>query len=232
MVHVIEDKTIQSFYDRDSGAVYSDLEFRRCCFESCRISMTEDPERRTVVRNVRLLASSQRGSAVDAAVLEDVVVDGLATHGQLFQTWGAVFKHVVLRGRIDRIMCNWSLGTIEFDKPAVQQAFNEANMAFYHDVDWALDISEGEFMELDIRGVPAQLIRRDPESQIVVTRERALASSWRDLPLKETLWKTCIADFLESETEEDVVLVAPKRNRKYLSLLEDLNRLRDAGVGY
>lgn len=230
MTQVFENQTIECFYDQDSGAVFSDLEFRGCSFESCRISMTEDPRLRSVVRNVKIVNCFQRGCAIDAAVLEDIVIDGLATHGQLLQVWGAVFKHVVLKGSIDRMMISWSLGTIEVDKPEVQSAFLASNQAFYQGVDWALDISEAKFREVDIRGIPARLIRRDPETQVVVTRERALGNSWQKVKLNETLWKTWIAEFLDSGIEDDVVLVAPKRHRKYRRLLEDLHRLRDSGV--
>jgi hypothetical protein len=230
MTQVFENQTFRCFYDQDSGAVFSDLEFRDCSFESCRISITEDPKLRSVVRNVKLVNCSQRGCAIDAAILEDVVVDGLKTRSQLLQIWGAVFKHVVLKGRIDRVMITWSLGTIEVDKPEIQRAFLTSNMAFYREVDWALDISGAEVNEIDIRGIPASLIRRDPETQVVVTRERAMETPWKDMDLNETLWKTWIAEFLDSEIETDVVLAAPKRHRNYYRLLEDLHRLRDAGV--
>jgi hypothetical protein len=98
-----------------------------------------------------------------------------------------------------------------------------ANANFYDRVAWALDISEGEFKELDIRGIPAHLIRRDPETQFVLTREKALQGRWRDLEFQETVWYTWIAHFLKSG-DSAVVLIAPKRHRKFLQLL------RAAGV--
>ena len=107
--------------------------------------------------------------------------------------------------------------------------FRAANAEYYRHVDWALDISQGEFKELDIRDVPVRLIRRDPETQFIVKREVALRGHWRNLDFRETLWRTWISEFLEHE-EQDVVLVAPKRHPKFRSYLADLQLLRRAGV--
>jgi hypothetical protein len=92
-----------------------------------------------------------------------------------------------------------------------------------------LDIREADVEELDIRRVPARLIRRDPESQIVITRERAMQGVWRQLDLRNTHWATCIELFLQ-DGDQDVVLVAGRRDRKYRQLMYGLQALRDAGV--
>jgi hypothetical protein len=141
---------------------------------------------RSTVRDVKLIQCEQRGCALEAAIVEDVLVDGFKTNG-LFQTWGAVFKRVTLRGKIARVMISPSVATAQ--ATAQQQgAFDEANAAYYENGDWALDISEAEVEELDIRGVPARLIRRDPDSQVVVTRERAMRGEWpKARPLEDLL---------------------------------------------
>jgi hypothetical protein len=113
--------------------------------------------------------------------------------------------------------------------PEEQEAFNAANAEFYSSVDWALDISEAEFVECDIRGIPAHLIRRDPETQVVIKREKALTGEWRTLDLSETYWPAYIEGFLE-DGEDDVVLAAPIQDPKFRVLLEGLQRLRDGGI--
>ena len=110
-----------------------------------------------------------------------------------------------------------------------QASFDEMNSSFYEMVDWALDISEARFMECDIRRVPARLIRRDPETQVVVTREKALLGEWRNLDLSRTLWSGWIELFLK-DGDADVVLVAPKRHPKFKEWLGGLKLLRDAGI--
>jgi len=227
-MRVYDHKTFQAFRDRDSGAVLEDIEFRHCYFESCAVSITNDPRLRSTIRNVRLKDCQQLGSALETAILEDVIVDGFKNKGQPLQIRGAAFKHVILRGKIDRLMLSWQVDLME-KEPHVQQAFDEANEAYYRDVDWALDISQGEFRDLDIRGLPGHLIRRDPETQVLITREKALQGRWKDLDYCESLWPFSIDSFLQTENHS-LVLVAPKQHRKFKDYVADLHLLREAGV--
>ncbi|MEW4452015.1 hypothetical protein AB1L30_04955 [Bremerella sp. JC817] len=225
---IFENEDLESFQDRDSGAVFADIEFRNCYFRSCIVSVTKDPALRSYVKNVTLRQCSQRGCAIYSGIFENVVVDGLKTNTQLVQVWGAVFKHVVLRGNIDRLMISPNVD-VKGERPAVQVAFDQANSEYYRHVDWALDISEGAFKDLWIQGVPAHLIRRNPESQVVVTREKAMAGEWRELSLHEQIWSLALRRFLEGK-DDAVVLVAPKRHRKFRRYVEDLRTLQQAGV--
>lgn len=226
MTRIFEKRELRSFYD-DGGRVLEDLEFRRCSFVSSAISITRDPARRSVVRNVKLINCEQRGCTVYTAVLEDIVIDGLRTNG-LLQAWSPVLRHVTLRGRIGRVMISPAV-QLGKAKPAEQRAFDDANAAYYAAVDWALDIREGEFEECELQRVPARLIRRDPATQVVITREKAMQGTWRQVDLSKTHWATSIEFFLE-RGDHDVVLVAGKRDRKFRQLLDGLKALRDAGV--
>lgn len=230
MMKLFERQEIVDFRDREPAAVFEGLEFRRCYFESCTISVTADVRLRTTVRNVKILNCEERGCNPYGAVLEDVTVEGLKTN-DLLQTWAAAFKHVVFRGKIGRIMFSPVVAAVLVGRAtqADQRAFDEANAEYYSKVDWALDISEGEFQELDIRGIPARLIRRDPQTQAVITREKAREGRWRNLDLSKTLWPGWIDQFLK-DGEQDVVLVAPKRHRRFREWLDGLKKLRDAGV--
>lgn len=228
MTQIYEFQTFVGFQDRDTGQVFSDIEFRKCCFKSSNISTTNDPKNRSIVRNVKLVnCEAYSNCSIESSIVEDVWVEKLKMHG-LFQTWGAVFKHVVLKGTIGRLM----LGPIilnSFITPKQKQAFDEANVGYYESVDWALDISEAEFSECDIRGIPSQLIRRDTATQVVIKREKALEDKWRQLDLSKTYWPSAIEMFL-NRSELDVVLVAPKRHKKFTDYLEGLTLLRNAGV--
>ena len=227
MSQVFSRQLFECFYDR-GGHVYTDIEYHRCSFESCAISITRVPAYRSIVRNVKVIGCEVRGCAIDTAVIEDSVVDGLKTHN-LLASWGAVFKHVVLKGRIGRIMIGPAVAT-GTATPQEQQAFDEANKTYYASVDWALDISEAEFREASIRSVPAKLIRRDPATQAIVTLEKALEGKWRSIDLSKTWWATSIEFLLDRPNDPDVVLVAPKRHPRFIALLDGLKRLRDAGI--
>lgn len=226
---IYENQTFEHFHDYESGRVFEDIEFRHCTFGDCCISIAKDPSKRSIVRNVRLINCQEFHTTLYEAIVEDTLIDGFKTY-ELVQTWGAVFKHVTLRGKIGRIMITHAADpTRLFLTSAQRQAFDEANAAYYKNVDWALDISQAEFQECSIRGVPARLIRRDPETQAVVTRQKALEGRWRELDLEKTWWHISIQFMLE-RGDPDVVLVAPKRHRQFKDLLEGVKLLRQAGV--
>jgi hypothetical protein len=108
-----------------------------------------------------------------------------------------------------------------------QGAFDLVNAEFYRNVDWALDIREAEFVECDLRSpMPARLVRRDEETQVVVKRSKLLDGEWRKLDLPQ--WSIALEWLLE-RGDPDVVLVAGKRSKNFKKELAELERLRDAG---
>lgn len=226
MTRVFERETFESLRDRGTGRTYEDMDLRRCDFQGC-FTVCDQPKERVTFRRVNLADCEERGCTLRGAIVDECVIAGLKTGG-LFQTWSTVFKHVKLSGRLGRIMISGKIGTSEHALKG-QAAFDKANAAFYAAVDWALDISSAEFEEADLRGVPARLVRRDLETQVVISRERALGGTWRQLDLSETHWATALELFLE-RGRPDVVFVAPKRAPNFRKLVHGLRSLRDAGV--
>jgi hypothetical protein len=186
-----------------------------------------NPRKRSLIRNIQLIDCEVTGCTIYPAIIEDVLVSNLITHN-LLQTQGTVFKHIKLEGNIGEIMINPFVNP-GWATPKEQSVFDRANAEYYETVDWALDISEARFYECDIRRVPTRLIRRDPETQVIVTREKAIIGKWKELNLSKTYWDTGI-QFLLNRGDPDVVLVAPKKNPKFPDLLDGLKMLRDAGV--
>ena len=128
---------------------------------------------------------------------------------------GSAFKRVALRGRIHGSVrfvpsIDWSLHRAL--EAAVDDPFVRANQRYYDDVDWALDISAAEFtgIEMSLCDIPARLIRRDPQTQVVVTRESAARGDWRRSE-GSSQW-VAIERFLQAGFG-DTVLVAPTRSK-------------------
>jgi len=219
-----------SLFDRGTGATFENYVFEGCTFNNCAISLTKDVSKRAIIRNVQLKQCTAINCGIGPAILEDVNVEGLKTNDLLI-LWGPLFKRVTLSGKIGKLKINTAVHHV--DRSAdVQSPFDSMRQEFYKSVDWALDIRDAEFQEFDLHGVPANLVHRDPNTQVVVTRSRALQDGWRDkLSLKNSYWPFVIDMFLEDE-EPDIVLVAPKGKpkKKYLELLEGLNELKEAGV--
>ena len=217
----------QSWYDRDSSRVFTNIEFERCHFVNCSLSTTETPSHRSIFRNIKWIDCIAQGCDVDAAIFEDVIIKNLKIPS-ILPFYGTVFKHTIFKGRIGRIMMNPLVFPGVLD-PLKQKEFDQVNALYYASVDWALDISEAKFVDCDIRSVPARLIRRDQQTQVIVTRQKAIEGTWRKLDLTKTHWKTSLEFFLERGAE-DTVLVAPKASRSYEHLLEGLRALRKIGV--
>ncbi|MCK6576322.1 hypothetical protein L6V77_35180, partial [Myxococcota bacterium] len=152
----------------------------------------------------------QRSCSIWTPIIEDSVVDGLKTPGTLFLR-GAVFKHVVLKGKI---------GGLVVAPPCVpnggsEEAFRVANRDYYATIDWALDLTQVESQyTLELDSVPGHLIRRDPTTQILVTRERVLAADWRKIDLEGTPYDIAL-DRLVREGYDSRVLVAPSGHRSF-----------------
>ena len=231
----IENQTLEHFNDWVSGKVFSDIEFINCSFVSCGFSLIDVVNfddldlvaLRSVARNLNFINCNVRGCYIKPGIVEDVLIDGLKLKSHM-QTAGTVFKHVTLKGVIDLLMLT---PYVDFSGrfPNVQRSFDEANREYYKNVDWALDISEAQFKDCDIRAIPSRLIRRDPKTQAILTREKALEGKWKDVDLSGTHWGLSI-EWLIEQGYPDKVLVAPKKSRSFRVLLEGLYRLRDAGV--
>ena len=219
-------QTFECFYDQETQEIFENIEFDKCVFDNCRISQTNNPFYRSTVRHVKLTNCKTIHSDTGIAIIEDVTVENL-TVAQILQIYGSVYKHVTLKGKIGNIMlCDFLPSNICDEEE--QEAVRCENREYYDDVDWALDISQAEFIDCDIRGVPSDLIRRDPETQMILRREKAELINWGKLPLKSRLYQVT-ADNLLYYGYDDTLLIAPKRARDFAELMHDLKILKEEG---
>jgi hypothetical protein len=221
------DEVFDGLRDHDSGRIIEGVEFEHCTFRNCHLSVSSDPNLRTTVRDVQLSNCQVVNCLVHAAIFRDVQFNDLISN-DIIKVWGAVFERVTLAGTFGSIMLSPLVNPLEPDSP-VQRTFDAAAEQFYASVDWALDISNAVVEELDIRSVPAALIRRDPETQVVVRRANVAGAPWRGLDLPGTYLVTLLELFLESDAP-DAVLVAPKRDPHMSEYVQGLRILQRAGV--
>lgn len=220
-------------FDRGEKLLLEDLKLEGCSFTHSGISMTTDVDRMTTVSNVHLTNCSVNGVGTGPMILRDVTITNLKTN-DLFIVWCPYLDRVTLSGEIGKMKVNAEADTSTVSNPK-QKPFDDYRDEFYADVEWALDISEARFKEFDIRGVPGRLIRRDPESQVLITRERALqvaTPGWKQqLDPSNKLWPFMIDLFL-GDGDEDTVFVAPlgAAKAKRDPLLKGLQELRRIGL--
>jgi hypothetical protein len=209
--------------------VYQDFVLADARFDNCALSFCKDPAKRTVVRNAIIRNSTVKSSAIYPAIIEDVIVEELRTI-TLLQAWGAVFKHVTFRGQIGAIMLSDKIGA-DPAKAKAQPRFDETNRAYYQETDWAIDITEATFKsEPDLRGVPGELIRRDPTDQCLIVLDRVRDALERNVALIGTDLEVDLRLFLEISAYPSVVWAAPRGSRDYPHVLGQIKRLRDLGV--
>jgi hypothetical protein len=218
-------RTFELLSDLELPALLQDATLEECVFAACNFGQTAtSPDDRRVVRNVSLLGCTATGSALGPIVADSILVAGLKTHGVAL-IYGAAFRHVVFTGQCGRLLLN-------LPRPGGREkVFRRANAEFYSAVDWAIDISKANFAELEIRGVPADLIRRDPETQFVARRQTIMRTEgiWRTIDLDGTPWATSLHNLLEWGLE-DQVLVAPRRSKNFSRWLTGLRTLHKAGI--
>jgi hypothetical protein len=145
-----------------------------------------------------------------------------------------LFRHVTLSGQIGSFRLNTVITSIVDDElREIQRTFDQSRREFYAETDWALDIRDAKFVTaFSLDGIPSRLVRRNSESQVVVTRERALDPAWRErLSPSNTLWPYMVDQVLLG-SDEDRVLVAPMGapKKKRDALLRELDELRESGV--
>lgn len=231
MIRAFKNQTFKDFSDRESSAIYSNLEFHQCHFQSIALSITFDPGKRSTVRHVKLDDCSEKGCHLWPAILEDITVDGLRT-GQLFIANACAYKHVVLHGKIGNIKICRSVPWVSSPAGYLerrQEAMDRANAEYYKSVDWALDISQAEFTSCEVEGIPPELVRRDPETQFVVRAKAIEEGHWRKVEAAREDWHVLL-DTYDKKGTGDVVLIAPKRAPDFKTLLNGLRALREAGI--
>jgi hypothetical protein len=212
--------------ERETGNTYADFHYEKCEFVGCAVGVTRDPSKRSTFVNCSLRDCKLIKCNLDEAFVEDSSISNLAT-SDLFQSFGAAFKHVSISGRIGRVMFSGFPLSV-YSWPPLREQFEQQNDDYYKNVDWALDISKAEFLECDIRQMPIHLIRRDPETQMVVTRVRAMVGDWRAMPIGD-YWKGMLQVFLDLQ-EPSTILFAPKRDKNFKEMLKGLQVLRAEGV--
>jgi hypothetical protein len=202
---------IDSQYVKAPHPLLDGFHFDNCFFDNCSLGPAESPDERLFVRNIELVKCRQRACSLNNAAIEDSLINGLGREGRypLF-AWGAVYKHVTLKGKLSGMKLNqWVSPNASASTQAI---WDTANRAYYQSVDWALDIKEAEFQgSLDIHSVPGRLIRRDPETQVLVRRDTLNQIDWRRLPWSNSGFDIAIEWFLNDGLYDDCVLIASKR---------------------
>jgi hypothetical protein len=141
--------------------------------------------------------------------------------------WGTVFDQVVIRGKVNFLVLHGISGS----SPVPND--HRFRKKFYEGVDWALDISEVTSNNFDIRtgAIPPRLVRRDKETQFLVTTGgRELSSELIERLPVSALTKTHLK-LMRMEHQDDSILIAPTLDRElFKETIRDLVVLKGEGL--
>lgn len=234
-VKVYEGRLVTNFDVPSSTREWQDLEFHRSVFDKIFFIVEDLVSDRTMIRDSRFSYSVVTGDTqIDDLVLDNVVIDGLKSGDDATIRIGGsvVFNHVKLRGIVDPVV-TLSAGSglrIDSTKFVRQRAIHESNVEFYKSVDWALDISEAQFNGPAIfREIPAQLMVRNPLSQVLVLREDAEKVDLDAIGFGASGWDNAIRNMVRSSSDS-IVLAAPTRGDKVHAYQRLLSRMRESGL--
>ncbi|MFK0294757.1 hypothetical protein ACIQU6_30395 [Streptomyces sp. NPDC090442] len=185
------------------------------------MSQDEDPEFGLRVHDLSL-RDCRAGGVLHGVQFSDVSVHNLASGGRI-SPFGCVFRHVTLSGRIPQLMVRDAHSALP---PKVQEAFRDGAERFYAAVDWALDVTAAKFSDAELSGIPGHLVRRDPETQFVLHRDRAEAAAPQGFSARA---RSYLAK-ARTSPYPTIVVVAPTRSKYFKDMLKDLESLRAAGI--
>lgn len=217
--------------------------FKQCKFNSCILSYlkSENPAEATILRNCEFInCSATENTSQTGGIIENVLIQNLKNTGVLFLE-NVLFKNVVLKGKIGKISIDSKISdtTYIFDENKERhqitdqelKRYDEFLVNYYKNVECAIDISQAEFKYCEISAsIPSRLIKRNPETQILVKLETILKGDWK----KNNLLTSSILDlFFEKAIVEngDCILIAPSLDKKkFLDYMGLIKILRDEGI--
>ncbi|WP_284741600.1 hypothetical protein [Amycolatopsis sp. RTGN1] len=206
------------------GQIVEDFELDRCTFVASTLAQRTDLVPSLVVRRVNATRCILDNCLAVGIRFEDVTVDNLVTKGGLMHLSGCVLSHVTFKGRAGAVIASPPVPRPDEDlvSPEADRALVEA----YKSVDWALDITQAEFVDVSLDYVPGNLIKRDPETQFLLRREHRAELDNRDVPdgAHRVFSRFDISPF------DSMVVVAPKRSKQFRRLMDIFEGLREVGL--
>jgi uncharacterized protein YjbI with pentapeptide repeats len=216
-----------------------DRKFVKCNFNSCRLSVPFNiiPEERTKVINCSFENCEFSGSNFQSKGFLQKVLFHNISQNDYMSIGGVIFDRVTFKGKFDK----WILDSnhrgmvVNFNSITESEYTVLDNYAQeqYEKIDWALDISEADFKECELRSsIPAHLVKRNPETQMLIKYEKVIRSNWEKNSTLKGNRGEVFCRWVANTYKMDTVIVAPVRNKKlFAEYMEGIQRLRAEGIG-
>lgn len=203
-----------------SGVVYSGLEMEGMGFERCDIIQVDDPGYGLLVKDSTFSNCFFEDCSAQGVVFQNVTLEDVSARTVEY-VHGCVFDRVVLRGRIGPLMVSMPHLSLPRREDFVAGMFSS-----YQGVEWALDISEAVFSDVDFCGVPGDLVRCDENTQAVIRRDAVSDDLLESAPVYAGIWMSRF----ENSPFDSLVCVAPRGSRGFSECMRSIEWLHDHGV--
>jgi hypothetical protein len=213
-----EHERIERDIDTCQGAT-----FRRCTFFGCVVRPSGGDGFLSVGADLTFDRCSFVNNAVQRLVLRDWTLSSYRTPADPFFLISCLFARVRFTGTCGSTLI---LGPQPSATSPARNVIEQGAIAFYKDVDWALDIRDAKFTDLKVLFVPGELVLRNPERHFLVYRERLKSVDRDTLPdaVRERL------DVVRTSPFSSTVMIAPDKGRKATEILMGYRTLVDMGI--
>jgi len=188
--------------------VFDACKFFRCVIEPRAIRRCLNLDNRIVFSNCQVRNCVQDRCLIGPAIFHRCLVDGLQSQDGGMRIDGAFFDQVTLRGDVGtfRVLPDATGGV----DPPFDLALYQANRELYAGVNWAIDITDAFSDELELYGMPPELIRYDPTRQAIIRRKSVEASYSESIKAcAGTYFGVCIGNLQYFPTADNVCFAIP-----------------------
>ncbi|MFF2277300.1 hypothetical protein [Agromyces sp. NPDC058126] len=209
----------------DPGGELADVSAQRITLVDCSVARASTAEERPRIARVHVTDLELSPASVNGAVLEDVVIDGIASTVNSSFVFGCELRRVTLRGRIEHLILNATISDLD---PETNRRYAAWHRARLDDPEWMLDLREATG-DITIRGYPSRFIRRNPELHVVVTAESAAGSDWESIDAGRSALVVGLDELIQYGWE-DVTLIVDPHGRRADADFRYVRELRARGI--
>jgi hypothetical protein len=229
VMQTIEGRTIRGGRRWVGCNQFGNYRLDRCLFEKCVIGFNSIPfsNKRDVARDCEITDCTVSHCVLGRAIVQSTIVRRLA--GDMLMCWGTLFDRVRLEGKISPMLLHGRprVGATRAESLGWRRFAAE----FYKGVEWALDISDAEFVDFSIRtdAVPLNLVKRDRETQFIVSAS-SLSKVANIAALGLSEYASTVIELMREEGCSEALLIAPRGDpRLFDGVLKDCEMLRGLG---
>lgn len=202
------------------------LEFEKCTFTRCYLgNFINSIKEKFDICNVTLKSCNvDIIHTIGAVNFKNITVEKLKTKRKLVFS-NSLFEHCKLIGNVGSIQISDYADLTNLQNPFNSEVL-KYNTEKYKNIDWALDISEAQFVDFSCRGIPAEKIIINDDFQFKVNYQKL-----NEFPNHSKRFEHLISIYLDAYkfSKNNFVITTNKGNKLFQEDMDFKNYLIDIG---